>query len=76
MYINNLLIRSSLKLYERYLDFFVDSLFFMGPLLNTRQPQISGQQNSQDFLDIIYTDRFYRNARFMKIAEFRLRLLT
>ena len=29
----------------------------MGPLLNTLQLQISGQQSSQDFLDIvIYTD--------------------
>ena len=45
----------------------------MGRLLNTRQPQINGQQNSQDFLDIIiYTDRFYR----YEIAEFLLRLLT
>ena len=27
-----------------------DSFFLMGPLLNTWQPQISGQQNSQDSL--------------------------
>ena len=53
-----------------------DSFFFMGPLLNTRQPQISGQQNSQDFLDIIYTYRFYRRLFLMKIAEFPPRFLT
>ena len=38
----------------------------MGLLLNTQQPQISDQQNSQDFLDIItYTDRFYRRLCLM-----------
>ena len=48
----------------------------MGPLLNTRQPQMSGQQNIQEILDIIYTDRFYRRSVVVKIAEFTLRLLT
>ena len=46
----------------------------MGPSFNTRQPQISGQQNSQDLLDITYSDRFYRRLCFMKIAEFPLRI--
>ena len=48
----------------------------MGPLLNTRQPQMSGQQNIQEILDIIYTDRFYRRSVVVKIAEFTPRLLT
>ena len=60
--------RSGLKLYKNISNFI--RFLFWGPLLNTRQPQIIGEQNSQDFLDIIiYTDRFYRRLCFMKIAK-------
>ena len=62
---------------QKYFNFFVNSFFFIGPLLNTRQPQIRGQQNSQDLFNmIIYTDRFYRRFCLMKKAEFTLQLLT
>ena len=63
--------------YTKNISNFIRFLLFMGPLLNTRQPQNSGRHNSQDFLDIIIsTDRFYRRLCFMKIAEFPPRLLT
>ena len=43
---------------QKNISNYIQFLPFVGPLLNTRQPQINGQQNSQNFLDIIYTDRF------------------
>ena len=45
MYINNLLRKKGLKLYKKIFRILFDSFFFMDPLLNTRQPQISTEKN-------------------------------
>ena len=52
MYVNNLLREKGLETTKKF-RIFVNSFFFIGPLLNIRQPQISGQQNSQDFFNMI-----------------------
>ena len=77
MYINNFLRKRGLYYTKKYIEFLSIPSFSIDPLLNTQQPQISGQQNTHDFFDMfIYTYRFYRRFCCVEIAEFTLPLLT